>query len=102
MTRLDVADTAVAQSASLDVVLEQARREDGLTLWHLIDRVDPTLAPQVVDRLAALVPMPEGVTRDGVLAGDRNMRDAWWEALGLGTATWWRTWRQRWPAERLR
>jgi hypothetical protein len=94
--RLDVADTAAAQASPLNVVLVEARREDGLTLWHLIDRVDPTLAPQVVDRLSVLVPMPDGVTRDGVLAGDRTMRDAWWEALGLGTADWWRTWRQRW------
>ena len=100
--RLDVADTAAAQTGPLDVVLQSARREDGLTLWHLLDRVDPTLAPRVVDRLTALVPMPSGVTRDGVLAGDREMRDAWWEALGLGTADWWRTWRQRWPHERLR
>lgn len=94
--RLDRAERADAQQASLDVVLREARPEDGLTLWHLIDRVDGSLAPLVVDRLHALVPMPDGVTRDGVLSGDRAMRDAWWEALGLGTADWWRTWRQRW------
>ena len=94
--RLDEADSATAQAAPVQVVLAEARREDGLTLWHLIDRVDPSLAPQVVDGLSALVPMPDGVTRDGVLAGDRAMRVAWWEALGMGTADWWRTWRQRW------
>ncbi|HTV02728.1 MAG TPA: hypothetical protein VMF13_19410 [Luteitalea sp.] len=100
--QLDVADSVAAQAGPLDVVLQSARREDGLTLWHLVDRVDPTLAPRVVDRLSSLVPMPDGVTREGVLAGDHAMRDAWWEALGLGTADWWRTWRQRWPHERLR
>ncbi len=93
---LDRADDADAQAGPLAVVLREARPEDGLTLWHLIDRVEPTLAPLVVDRLHGLVPMPEGVTREGVLGGDRAMRDAWWEALGLGTAHWWRTWRQDW------
>ena len=77
-------------------MLREARSEDALTLWHLIDRVDATLAPLVVDRLQSLVPMPDGVTRDGILGGSRDMRDAWWSALGLGTADWWRTWRQKW------
>jgi hypothetical protein len=94
--RIDEADTAAGQSDALGVVLRDARPEDAFTLWHLIDRVDATLVPQVVDRLAGLVPMPDGVTREGILARNRDMRDAWWSALGLGTADWWRTWRQRW------
>jgi hypothetical protein len=93
---VDEADSAAAQGAALAIVLRDARPEDAFTLWHLLDRVDNTLVPLVVDRLAELVPMPEGVTREGVLAGSRDMRDAWWSALGLGTADWWRTWRQRW------
>lgn len=93
---LDRADDAAAQAAPLAVVLREARPEDALTLWHLLTRVDATLRPSVVDRLHALVPMPQGVTRDGVIAGERAMRDAWWDALGLGTTSWWRTWRQRW------
>lgn len=93
---IDQADTAAAQSDALAIVLRDARREDGFTLWHLIDRVDRSLVPQVVDGLAALVPMPDEVTREGILGGNREMRDAWWSALGLGTADWWRTWRQRW------
>lgn len=93
---IDLAATAGAQAAPLAIVLREARPEDALTLWHLIDRVDPSLTPLVVDRLAALVPMPDGVTREGILSGSRAMRDAWWSALGLGTADWWRTWRQKW------
>jgi hypothetical protein len=93
---IDQADGAVAQATALDTVLRDARPEDAITLWHLIDRVDPTLAPLVVDRLQALVPMPDDCTREGILSGSREMRDAWWNALGLGTADWWRTWRQKW------
>jgi hypothetical protein len=93
---LDLAGDAAAQAVPLAVVLREARPEDALTLWHLLTRVDPTLLPLVVDRLHALVPMPPGVTGDGVIAGDRAMRDLWWDSLGLGTTSWWRTWRQQW------
>jgi hypothetical protein len=93
---IDVESTAAAQATALATVLREVRAEDALTLWHLIERVDESLRPLVVDRLSALVPMPPGVTRDGMLAGNRGMRDAWWTALGLGTADWWRTWRQKW------
>ncbi|AMY12233.1 hypothetical protein LuPra_05506 [Luteitalea pratensis] len=93
---IDQVDDAAAQAAPLETVLREARPEDALTLWHLLDRVDVSLEPLVVDRLSALAPMPPGVTRDGVLAGNRDMRDAWWDALDLGTADWWRTWRQKW------
>jgi hypothetical protein len=50
----------------------------------------------VFDRLASFVPPPTGVTRDGIRAGDRRMLDAWWDALGLGTTSLWRTWSQQW------
>ena len=93
---LDRAEGATAQEGPLEVVLREARREDALSLWHLLARVDPALRGQVVDRLHGLVPMPAGVTRGGVIAGDRAMRDAWWEALGLRSAAWWRMWRQEW------
>ena len=97
---LDQTDVPAAQADALAVILRAARAEDAFTLWHLIDRVHPSLRPLVVDRLHALAPMPDGVTRDGILAGSRQMRDAWWSALGLGTADWWRTWRQKWnPAD---
>jgi hypothetical protein len=42
------------------------------------------------------VPAPDGVTRDGVRAGRHDMLDLWWDHLGLGTAAWWRTWKQTW------
>jgi len=96
IARLDQADDLEAQRQPLATVLREARREDALTLWHLLDRTDPSLRGDVITRLHALAPMPSGVTREGLLAGDRGMRDAWWEALGLRSASWWRMWRQEW------
>jgi hypothetical protein len=80
---------------ALSAVLATARPRDAMTLFHLISRTDPTDRGAVVDALAARAPMPPGVTRNGILQLDREMLDRWWDALGLGEATWWRKWRLR-------
>lgn len=61
----------------LGVVLANARVRDTLTLWHLLARVDGTDRSLVYDRMAELVPPPEGVTREGVLALNTQMLDSW-------------------------
>ena len=66
---------------SLRVVVAEARLRDTLTLWHLLPRVEPAERARVYERLAALDAPPEGVTREGVLALDREMLDAWKEKL---------------------
>jgi hypothetical protein len=91
---------AAARDAALDVILADARDRDVVTLWHLLSRVPPDARGRVFDRLASFVPPPKGVTRDGIVAGAREMRDAWWDELGLGTASWWRTWRQPWRTDK--
>src|ERR1039458_5028797 len=52
--------------------------------------------PRVYDALAALVPPPAGVTREGILHGDRRMLDRWWDQLGLGDTGWWRHLQGKW------
>jgi len=84
---------AATRPEAVRSVLASARREDALSLWHLLARLDGADQAAVYDRLAGLVAPPDGVTREGVLAGDRRMLDRWWEALGLGAAGWWRHWK---------
>jgi hypothetical protein len=67
--------------ASLDAVLKGARPRDTLTLWHLLSRVGHEDRERVYDRLAALAPPPEGVTREGIVNLDRAMLDAWKDNL---------------------
>ena len=88
--------SAETRQAELDRVLADARARDGVTLWHLLSRGDPSQRGRVFDRLSEFVPPPAGVTRAGVLAGQRQMLDDWWDALGLGGANWWRVWKQQW------
>jgi hypothetical protein len=66
---------------ALEALLAGARPRDTLTLWHLLSRVDAPERGRVYERLAALAPPPEGVTREGVTRLDRPMLDAWKDRL---------------------
>jgi hypothetical protein len=62
---------------TLDVLLDQARPRDSLTLWHLLSRVEGSDRERVYDRLAVLVAPPDGVTRAGVLQLNKEMLQRW-------------------------
>lgn len=98
LAEVDFGPAAVRPEA-VRSALASARREDALSLWHLLARLDGAERAAVYDRLAQFVAPPEGVTREGVLAGDRRMLDRWWEALGLGSAGWWRLWLTHLPPD---
>lgn len=87
-----------ARAAALDVVLAESRKQDALSLWHLLSRVEPDERVRVYDGLTRLVPPPQGVTREGVLRGDQQMIDLWWNELGFNTTGWWKKWTAPWPS----
>ena len=82
-----------ASSVALRSVLARSRKRDALTLWHLLARTEGDDRGRVYDRLAQLVPPPPQVTKEGVLGGNRESLDLWWEKLELGSAEWWRMWK---------
>jgi hypothetical protein len=97
LAQLDSLDpTPASRKSALAIVLHEARTRDALTLWHLLPRVSSVECPAVYDRLAALVPPPPGVTREGILRLDIPMLDSWWNALDLGDISLWRHWEQSW------
>ena len=99
ITQFDSPTRSYEQHATaLHVILREARPRDGLTLWHLLCRVDESDRPAVYDRLDALVPSPRAVTRAGILRLDRAMLDSWWNALDLGDISLWRHFEQSWTA----
>jgi hypothetical protein len=101
LTKFDfAANTREERSAELNKILDQSRQRDALTVWHLLARAEEEERGQVYDRLATLVPPPAGVTRDGILRLDQKMLDLWWNQLGLGDISLWRTWERSWsPAK---
>ena len=83
LSKVDSDHDSVGQTNTtfLKAVLTNARVRDTLTLWNLLPRVDGEDRTFVYDRLAALVPPPSGVTREGVLRLNQQMLDAWKEEL---------------------
>lgn len=88
-----------SRAALLKTVLAESRQRDALTLWHLLSRVGPDEGELIYRRLAALVPPPAGVSREGALKRNREMLDLWWNDLGFGDINWWREWERAWPQQ---
>jgi len=90
-------DFGPAESGSimppLDVLLNQARPRDSLTLWHLLPRVAETDRERVYDRLASLAAPPAGVTREGVLQLNEQMLQLWRDRMQA-------TWRGEWQLQK--
>ena len=70
---------------AIRLILNAARPRDTLTLWHLLSRVDRSQRELVFNRMASFGPLPDGLTRAGVLDLDDQMLEDWWNAL---KATW--------------
>ncbi|HEX8765147.1 MAG TPA: FecR family protein [Candidatus Acidoferrum sp.] len=86
-------------NALLGILLVDARKEDALTLWHLLSRVSDADRPGVYDRLAALAPPPANVTRQGILRLDQKMLDSWWNSLGYGDVDLWHMYERTWSGD---
>lgn len=81
LQKVDFDPDAAARSTALQLMLNDARPKDTLTLWHLLSRVDGNDRARVYDKMAALDPPPPGVTREGVLQLDQKMIELWREEL---------------------
>jgi len=81
LDHVDFGKNGAERAKQLDIVLKESRPRDTFTLWYLVSRLDGEMRSSVVDRMTALVPLPSGVTRAGVLALDGGMMDAWKDEL---------------------
>jgi predicted anti-sigma-YlaC factor YlaD len=73
--------SGTADENALSVVLAESRPRDTLTLWHVLSRVDVRDRAGVYDRIAALTPVPAGVSRDKALQLDPETLKRWREEL---------------------
>jgi hypothetical protein len=78
---VDDFDAGRNTSATLEIILREARIRDTLTLWHLLSRVNKLDRVRVYDRMAGFVPPPAPVTRDQVMELDREALRVWREEL---------------------
>lgn len=69
------------EGSSLSAILADARVRDTLTLWHLLSRVEPQDRARVYDRIAALTPVPAGISRQQALQLDPETLKRWKDEL---------------------
>ena len=81
LAHLDFDSEPAKRKSSLKLLLSHTRERDTLTLWHLLGRVDEDERGQIYNKMASLVPPPDGVTRDGVLKLDAKMLELWRDRL---------------------
>jgi hypothetical protein len=65
------------RTRQLEIVLRESHVRDALSLWHLLPRLDAQSRGLIYDRLSQLLPPPSDVTRDGIVALDPKMIEAW-------------------------
>jgi len=82
-----------ARAGALQTVLAEARPRDVYSLLRLNRDLTSTERGALYDRAAALMPPPAVVTREGIVANDAAMLDAWRQTLGLPEIKrWWVHW----------
>jgi hypothetical protein len=81
LSSFDFEAAAESKTLLLDMILHEARPRDTLTLWHLLSRVESEDRVRVYERMAAFVPPPDGVTREGVLQLNEQMLQSWRDKL---------------------
>jgi hypothetical protein len=97
LARFDFEDRSPQERArDLEIVIDESRARDALSLWHLLTRVDEGQRDLVYQRLKKFTPPPAGVTKEGILHLDRAMLDLWWNALGFDDIAVWRHWERSW------
>jgi hypothetical protein len=77
----DVDKAPGSGTGALALLLSQSRPRDTLTLYHLLPRVDEEDRVHVYEKMAGLVPPPDGVTREGVVKLDQKMLQQWRNSL---------------------
>ncbi len=70
-------DTEWSKIPALDLILQESRPRDTLTLWNLLYRVEGEDRVRVYERMASLSPPPKDVSREGVLRLDEPTMRLW-------------------------
>jgi ferric-dicitrate binding protein FerR (iron transport regulator) len=78
---VDDFDAGKDPARALDVILREARVRDTLTLWHLLSRASEIDRSRVYERIAEFEPPPNQVSRDQILALDKDALRRWREEL---------------------
>ncbi len=65
----------------LSRILDAASVKDIFSLWHLIKKANRIYRPIIFDRLNSLSPVPEKVTKEGVMQLNNEMMNTWLDKM---------------------
>jgi hypothetical protein len=71
-----------------------AGTKDAITLISLLTRYPQLADTSIYDRAIAVLPPPDGLTRDAVRSKNQALMDAWWHKLPYSRV---KSWWMRWP-----
>ena len=83
-------DRDPSHASTLDTLLARAEASDAITLWHLLPRVTGSARARVAARIGEIIEVPPDVPAERILALEPRALDAWWAAIGMGSADEWR------------
>ena len=68
-------------SSLLNDILDESKDIDALSLWTLLQKVNPGDRVAVMEKIRSFFPMPDGVTARGILVLDKDQLNAWWDEI---------------------
>ena len=68
---------------SVGTILSLMTKKESLSLWHIIQLISTENRSIAFDRLNKLIPAPAGVTKEGILALNKNMLLDWRQEIEL-------------------
>lgn len=71
--------------AELSTLLSESRQKDLISLFHLLKQLFPESRGKIYDRISFLFKMPQRITREGIVNGDKDMLARLWTELGAGS-----------------
>lgn len=70
---------------NLDLLLSESRKEDIISLFYLLRQNDSIVRGKIFDRIIFLSDMPQKITREEIMNGDKDLMARLWIQLGLGS-----------------
>lgn len=82
---LNIIDFEKGELDKLDALLSESRKEDFISLFHLLRQQDSIAREKIFDRLSFLFEIPRRITREEIVNGDKDLMARLWMQLGLGS-----------------
>lgn len=70
---------------NLDLLLSESRKEDIISLFYLLRQNDSIVRGKIFDRIIFLSDMPQRITHEEIVSGDKESMARLWIQLGLGS-----------------